>query len=44
VPAKEILRPHRALARRLNDGEPLRTRPDRDATDGFFIARLHARA
>jgi 16S rRNA (cytosine967-C5)-methyltransferase len=22
------------------DGEPLRTRPDRDATDGFFIARL----
>jgi len=27
-----------------DDGEPLRTRPDRDATDGFFIARLHARA
>ena len=22
------------------DGEPLRTRPDRDATEGFFIARL----
>jgi 16S rRNA (cytosine967-C5)-methyltransferase len=22
------------------DGEPLRTRPDRDATDGFFVARL----
>jgi 16S rRNA (cytosine967-C5)-methyltransferase len=26
------------------DGEPLRTRPDRDGTDGFFIARLHGRA